>query len=130
MTDVILLFLEHDFFRKPVPVPHRVRGRLFRNHVLTDADARRRNEYPHLAPEKFKQDRDATIVGDAFEDAFGVGENAVHEPDTASRTDAGRKPQYHEAVAVLARADIVDDAFGSGNGSSPASTSRSTPKVE
>src|SRR5262249_52956108 len=76
MTASSLFILEHDFFRKPVPTPHRARGRLFRDHALTDADTCRRNEYPHLAPEKFKQDRDATIVGDAFEDSLGVGENA------------------------------------------------------
>src|SRR5215475_11064207 len=28
------LFREHDLFRKPVPTPHQVRGRLFRDHAL------------------------------------------------------------------------------------------------
>src|ERR1700726_3691438 len=28
------LLLEHDLFRKPVPTPHQVRGRLFRDHAL------------------------------------------------------------------------------------------------
>src|ERR1700720_4099653 len=30
------LLLAHDLFRKPVPTPHQVRGRLFRDHALAD----------------------------------------------------------------------------------------------
>src|SRR6516165_9196078 len=81
----------------------------FSDRALTDADARRRNEYPHLAPEKFEQDRHATVIGDAFENTLGVGENAVHQPDAVSRTQPGRESQHHEAIAVLARADVVDN---------------------
>jgi hypothetical protein len=33
------LLLEHDRFRKPVPTPDQVRGRLFRDHALVAATA-------------------------------------------------------------------------------------------
>src|SRR5215813_7013857 len=52
----------HPFSRR-IPTSTAVARREARS---TDADARRRNEHPHLAPEQLKQDRDSTIVGDAF----------------------------------------------------------------
>jgi hypothetical protein len=43
-------FMEHDPFRKPVPTPHQVRGRLFRDHALKRNDQNERCAYIRRHP--------------------------------------------------------------------------------